>query len=198
MSSDPGSSSLLPSLPYPSSDKTTQDAISSAGPGSYSSFQDVYSSTNMAPGKELDIGYASFRDERYNSPEVEYGLNYAAQSSGYDNSAPGGGYGSSANTYGWDSSYEFVAAPQDEKWSSESAASYGAGDENPEPVFSDVSYLEPVYSFSSRSSYQRGRGVFAQTRYTPGEPVPSLMPLSRRFSKIASLQSSPSPTTGGF
>ena len=42
-------------------------------------------------------------------------------------------------------------------------------EEVPEPVFSDVSDLEPVYFYRSRSSYQHGRSSFAQTRYTPGE-----------------------------
>nr|XP_043873851.1 uncharacterized protein LOC122762738 isoform X1 [Solea senegalensis] len=41
-----------------------------------------------------------------------------------------------------------------------------------EPVFSDVSDLQPVYSFSSRSRYQRGKRVFSQTSYIPGPPAP--------------------------
>ncbi|KAM8861400.1 uncharacterized protein ACB058_008228 [Synchiropus picturatus] len=44
------------------------------------------------------------------------------------------------------------------------------GEEAEEPVFSDVSNLEPVYSFKSRSRYQRGRAVFAETTYIPGPP----------------------------
>ncbi|XP_034068016.1 uncharacterized protein LOC117543678 isoform X2 [Gymnodraco acuticeps] len=47
-----------------------------------------------------------------------------------------------------------------------------AGEEEPEPVFSEVAGLEPVSSFSSRSRYQRKRSQVAQTRYIPGEPVP--------------------------
>lgn len=194
--SDPGSSFPLPSLPNPSSNKAAQlpapqDAVYSADPGSYSS------STNVAEGKGYDGGYASFSDEGYYSPEVgEYEVAYAApQYSGYDGSAPGGGYG-----YGGDGSYAFVAAPQDEHRSSGSATGSGATDEDPEPVFSDVSDLEPVYSFSSRSRYQRGRAVFAQTRYTPGELVPPPMPVSRRISKATSKQSrrANAPTKGGF
>uniref|UniRef100_A0A672FCI0 Uncharacterized protein n=1 Tax=Salarias fasciatus TaxID=181472 RepID=A0A672FCI0_SALFA len=33
--------------------------------------------------------------------------------------------------------------------------------------FTDTADLDPVYSFNSRSRYQRGRAVFSQTRYTP-------------------------------
>lgn len=51
-----------------------------------------------------------------------------------------------------------------------------SGEEN-KPVFSDVSGLEPVYTTGSRSRYQRGRAVFAQTRYTPTESVGLPMPL---------------------
>ena len=182
VSSDLGSSSSLPSLPNPSFGKSSelpapQDAFSSAGPGGYSSL-------NMAGGNNYYGGYPSFRDERYNSPEVsEYGAAYpASQSSGYDSGAPGGnyyGYASSGSGYVGDAS-----------------TSYAAGDENPEPVFSDVSDLEPVYSFSSRSSYQHGRVVSTQTRYTPGEPVP---PVSRPISRTSN-QKSPAkaPTKGGF
>ncbi|XP_044048301.1 uncharacterized protein LOC122874470 [Siniperca chuatsi] len=193
VSSDLGSSSPLPSLPNPRSFKATeqlaaQDPLFNAGPGSYVGSQGVYSSrTNMAQGNEFDSGYTGFGAKGYNSPEVsEYGVPYAAsQATGYDSSA-----------YVGDSSSGFVAAPQDEN----SASSYGASDEALEPVFSDVSDLEPVYSFSSRSRYQRGRAVFVQTRYTPGEPVPPLMPIYRRVSKTAMKQSSPAkaPTKGGF
>ncbi|XP_030205835.1 uncharacterized protein LOC115538318 [Gadus morhua] len=43
--------------------------------------------------------------------------------------------------------------------------------EEEEPVLSDVSDLEPVYHFSSRSRYQQGRQAFFLTRYNPGEPT---------------------------
>ncbi|XP_073328697.1 uncharacterized protein [Pagrus major] len=190
MSSGPGSSSPLPSLSNPSFNKATelpapQDATY-YGPGSYGS-------TNVAGGEAFSSGYSS-----YNSPEVsQYGLGYAA--SPYDVGAPAGsysgGYGSSAGVYGGHGSYGFAPAPRDEDGSSGSA-----GGEIPEPVFSDVSDLEPVYSFSSRSNYQRGRAVFAQTRYTPGDLVAPLMPVSRSSSKTASGQSSPAkaPTKGGY
>uniref|UniRef100_A0A671XXL6 Uncharacterized protein n=1 Tax=Sparus aurata TaxID=8175 RepID=A0A671XXL6_SPAAU len=148
-----------------------------------------YGSTNMAGGEAFSSGYSS-----YNSPEVgQYGVAYAA--SRYDVAAPaggyGGGYGSSAGVYGGESSYGFAPAPQDEVWSSGSA-----GEEISEPVFSDVSDLEPVYSFSSRSKYQRGRAVFAQTRYTPEEPVPPPLPVS--ISKTASKQSNPKAKKYGY
>ncbi|XP_049930260.1 uncharacterized protein LOC126408631 [Epinephelus moara] len=176
VSSDSGSSFPQPSLSNPSSDKAAelpapQDAISSAGAGSYSGSPVYYSGANMAAGNAFYGGYASFGDERY----------------GYENSAPSGGYGGSASAYVGDS------------WSSGSANSYDGGDENSEPVFSDVSDLEPVYSFNSRSSYQRGRAVFAQTRYSPEEPVPQIMPVSRRISKTSKPHSpAKAPTKGGF
>uniref|UniRef100_A0A8P4FZ59 Uncharacterized protein n=1 Tax=Dicentrarchus labrax TaxID=13489 RepID=A0A8P4FZ59_DICLA len=58
----------------------------------------------------------------------------------------------------------------------------GSSDTNPEPVFSD-----PLYSFSSRSRYQRGRAMLAQSRYTPGEAVLP-MAAARRSSKTPSKQ----------
>ncbi|XP_036943462.1 uncharacterized protein LOC119013238 [Acanthopagrus latus] len=186
MSSGPGSSSPLPSLTNPSFDKATelpaQDVVYYS-PGSFGS-------TGMAEGEAFSGGYSS-----YSSPEVgRYGAAYAA--SRYDvAAAPAGsyvgGYGSSAGVYGGGDSYGFATAPQDEVWSSGSA-----GEEILEPVFSDVSDLEPVYSFSSRSNYQRGRAVFAQTRYTPEEPVPPPLPVS--VSKTASKQSSPKATKHGY
>ncbi|XP_039989594.1 uncharacterized protein LOC120793514 [Xiphias gladius] len=201
VNSDMGCSSPLPSLSNP--DKTTeipapQDTISSTGPGSYSS------STNMAEN-EFDNDYTSFRDGRYSSPEVnEYGVVYAAShTSGYDSSAPSvsysGGYGSSSSRYVGSSSEGFVTSPHEEDWSSGSATNYGVDDETPEAIISDLSDLEPVYSFSSRSSYQRGRTVFAQTQYTPGEPVPLVMPVSRHISKTSKQSSSAeAPAKGGF
>ncbi|XP_030253596.1 shematrin-like protein 1 [Sparus aurata] len=188
MSSGPGSSSPLPSLTNPSFDKATevpapQDAIYYS-PSSYGS-------TNVAEGEAFSSGYSS-----YNSPEVaQYGVANAA--SPYDFGAPtgsySGGYGGSAGVYGGGGSYGYAPAPQDEGFGS--VGSQGAGEEIPEPVFSDVSDLEPVYSFSSRSNYQRGRAVFAQTRYTPGEPVAPLMPVSKSVSKTASKQRSPAKVT---
>ncbi|GAA6230474.1 uncharacterized protein LOC108902264 [Lates japonicus] len=157
--SDVGSSSPLsnPSSDTASEVPASQDVVY-AGPGSYSG------STNMAVA---DTGF-------YHSPAAsEYGAVYAASHTGsYD--APGGRYGGR---------YGFVAAPQDEDLSAGSATD-GAAEETPEPIFSDTSALEPVYSYSSRSAYQQGRLMFAQTRYTPGEPVPP-MPLSRRISKTS-------------
>lgn len=38
-----------------------------------------------------------------------------------------------------------------------------------EPVLSDVSDLDQVYNFNSRSNYQRHRNVFRLSRYMPGE-----------------------------
>ncbi|KAM8885563.1 uncharacterized protein AB9W97_013120 [Spinachia spinachia] len=59
------------------------------------------------------------------------------------------------------------------------AAFPGAGEEDAsKPVFSDVSDLQPVYSFKFRSRYNNGRRQFIQTRYIPGEVLfpPMLLP----------------------
>ncbi|XP_041651866.1 aspartate, glycine, lysine and serine-rich protein-like [Cheilinus undulatus] len=149
-------------------------------------------------------GYVSFGAGAYSNPDVGYG----APSTGYGSSAPGsssyGGY--DAGAYEGESSHGFVSAPGYESWSSGSAAGYDAGSEEPQQVFSDVSELEPVYAFSSRSSYQRGRAVFGQTRYTPGEPVVPPMPIYRPIIKIPVQPSAPvkqsppvkAPTKGGY
>lgn len=76
----------------------------------------------------------------------------------------------------WSSYYQ---APAEESWISESAA----GVDMDEPVFSDVSDLEPLFSISSRSRYQRGRAVFAQSRYTPIYSVFSAEPEFRQDTK---------------
>ncbi|XP_018559546.1 uncharacterized protein LOC108902264 [Lates calcarifer] len=152
--SDVGSSSPLSDT---ASEVPASEDVVYAGPGSYSG------STNMAVA---DTGF-------YHSPAAsEYGAVHAAPHTG-SYGAPGGHYG---GHYGF-------AAPQDEDLSAGSATD-SAAEETPEPIFSDVSNLEPVYSYSSRSAYQQGRLRFAQTRYTPGEPVPP-MPLSRRVSKTS-------------
>ncbi|XP_068579873.1 uncharacterized protein [Cebidichthys violaceus] len=143
VSSDPGSSSFpLPSLPNPSSNKATGHPAPQDGSSS--------AGPRGFSGNAFDGGSTSLKDGRYNSPEVNAYAGY-----GYDGSAPDGSLGSA---YVGDSGI------------SEPADGYDAVDEIPEPVFSDVSDLEPVYSFSSRSSYQRGRAVIAQTRYNPGKP----------------------------
>ncbi|XP_028304141.1 uncharacterized protein LOC114464293 [Gouania willdenowi] len=40
-----------------------------------------------------------------------------------------------------------------------------------EPFFTDLSNLEPVYDYKSKSRYQTGRVVYYQTRYNPTEPL---------------------------
>ncbi|CAK6966382.1 fibroin heavy chain-like [Scomber scombrus] len=136
-----------------------------------------------------------WRSVRYNSPVVSsYGAAYpASQPSGYDSGALGGGYGYGYGGYAssgigsvGDASYAFVTSSD-------------AGDESPEPVFSDVSDLEPVYAFSSRSRYQRGRAMYTKTRYTPGEPGPVDMSVSGDASKTSN-QNYPAkiPAKGGY
>lgn len=55
--------------------------------------------------------------------------------------------------------------------------------EDQKPFYTDLSALTPVYASSSRSRYQRGRAVFAQTRYIPGEPVYPSMPVIYHYSQ---------------
>ncbi|KAK1885451.1 Altered inheritance of mitochondria protein 36 mitochondrial [Dissostichus eleginoides] len=169
-SSDPGSSSHLPGVPVPRSNKAPelpalQEASSSAGPGNYRA-PDFYRSPNMAVVKD---DYASLRDERYNSPVVrepevsEPEVAYAGN--GYDTSAPENNVGSYYNLKdaswmdgrynnpqvsepevayagnGYDSNAQVVSYG--------SSASTDVGDglsSEPEPVFSEVAGLEPVFS----------------------------------------------------
>lgn len=49
----------------------------------------------------------------------------------------------------------------------EVAGNYGA--EAAEPIFSDVSDLDPVYTFKSRSRYSQGRATFFHSHYEPAE-----------------------------
>ncbi|XP_034398091.1 circumsporozoite protein-like [Cyclopterus lumpus] len=54
-------------------------------------------------------------------------------------------------------------------------------DERPQPVFSNMSNMEPVYTFRSRSGYRNGRRHFSKTRYTPGEMVFPPRPVVERI-----------------
>ncbi|XP_041651286.1 spidroin-2-like isoform X2 [Cheilinus undulatus] len=171
-----------------------------SSPGASYSAGPAYSSPSMAGGSTG--GHAGF-GAVYANPEAGYG----APSTGYGSSAPGSSYGGGlAGGHEGVGSHGFVSAPGYESWSSGSAAGYDAGSEEPQQVFSDVSELEPVYAFSSRSSYQRGRAVFGQTRYTPGEPVVPPMPIYRPIIKIPVQPSAPvkqsppvkAPTKGGY
>ena len=118
----------------------------------------------------------------YVGPQVG-GTNNAAYASGQVNPQVAGTNGANGGT-----GYSDSAAPY-EAWDSGYAASFDA--EGDEPVFSDVSDLEPVYSYSSRSRYQRARSVFAQTRYIPGEPVFPPVSMSRSSSKTTDEESGP-------
>ncbi|XP_027128362.1 glycine-rich cell wall structural protein 1.8-like isoform X2 [Larimichthys crocea] len=199
-SSSPGSSS---SLPKPSSGKPLQPSAphvpSSAGPGN-----PAFSGYGAPNAASHSSGYGD------SASVGNYGGGHGSSASGYGVSAPGGSYGGG---YGYNApggsygggysgyeggSYGYVA-PHDESSNFGPAIGDGAGYENPEPVFSDVSDLEPVYSYSSRSSYQRGQATFAQSRYTPGEPVPPF-PVSRRSSKATFQPNAPAkaPAKGGF
>lgn len=69
-----------------------------------------------------------------------------------------------------------------------------------EPFFTDLSALMPVYTSSSRSRYQRGRAVFAQTRYIPGDPVYPSMPVVYSYSQRSGEETGPAavPNKGVF
>ncbi|KAE8296034.1 hypothetical protein D5F01_LYC04784 [Larimichthys crocea] len=218
-SSSPGSSS---SLPKPSSGKPLQPSAhvpSSASPGnpafsgygapnaashssgygdsaSVGSYGGGHGSSASGYGVSA-VGGSYGGGYGYNAPGGSYGGGYGSSDSGYGDSAVGGSYGGGYSGYGGDS-YGYVA-PHDESSNFGPAIGDGAGYENPEPVFSDVSDLEPVYSYSSRSSYQRGQATFAQSRYTPGEPVLPF-PVSRRSSKATFQPNAPAkaPAKGGF
>lgn len=71
--------------------------------------------------------------------------------------------------------YHLDAHAHDNGPAGAAAASYGV--EFVEPVFSDVSDLDPLYTFRSRSSYNNGRVVFVRTSYNPEEPA--VMPVYR-------------------
>ncbi|XP_019964570.2 uncharacterized protein [Paralichthys olivaceus] len=171
-----GSSSPLPSQLNPS----TAKKVPAQDDGSFSGRQDFYSTTtNMDEtnrGNEEDSG----------PEESQYWGSVAAYAPGNDY---GGEAAGSEPVVSQDPNAEAVA-----RYYTEASAAKA-----PEPVFSDVSDLEPVYSFSSRSRYNRGRAVFSQTRYTPGEPpFFPLMPMSRV--RRPSVQSRPAdaPAKGGF
>ncbi|CAJ1057295.1 Hypothetical predicted protein [Xyrichtys novacula] len=129
---------------------------SNAGAGGYGGSGVVYSSPAMAGGSAG--GYAGAY----------------APSAGYGAGASSGGYGGAHGGYG------YASAPEGAGSSSGSTAYGSAGGEGSAgPIFSDVSDLDPVYAFSSRSRYQKGRAVFAQSRYTPGEALVQPMPIYR-------------------
>eukprot|EP00066_Takifugu_rubripes_P030267 XP_011619533.1 PREDICTED: uncharacterized protein LOC105419586 [Takifugu rubripes] len=68
--------------------------------------------------------------------------------------------------------------------------------EDQAPVFTDVSALTPVYASRSRSRYQGGRAVYAQTRYIPGDPVYPSVPLIYRYSQRSVGEADPSKKGG--
>lgn len=70
--------------------------------------------------------------------------------------------------------------------------------EDLEPFFTDSSALMPVYTSSSRSRYQRGRAVFAQTRYTPGDPFYASMPVYSYSQSGEETGPANAPNKGGF
>lgn len=59
------------------------------------------------------------------------------------------------------------------------------------PFFTDLSALTPIYASSSRSRYHRGRAVFAQTHYIPGDPVYPSMPVIYHYSQRSGGETGP-------
>ncbi|XP_059193879.1 uncharacterized protein LOC131975272 [Centropristis striata] len=106
-----------------------------------------------------------------------YGSNVGYDNSGYSNV----GYGSVGAGY---AGAGYAGAGYDGGY----VASYAEGDvdQSSEAVLSDMSDLEPVYSFRSRSGYQLGRASVSQTRYIPGEgPLPPIQLVQRIYQQPA-------------
>ena len=87
---------------------------------------------------------------------------------GSDMVAGDSGWADGGMDFGRDAYY-----PVPEGYSVELVTSMDEDLENPEeePVLSDVSDLDPVHHFSSRSGYKQGRQTSLLTRYNPGEPM---------------------------
>ncbi|KAM3609518.1 uncharacterized protein V6R79_016241 [Siganus canaliculatus] len=115
---------------------------------------------------------------------------YGGNRQAFDQSQPQpGSYYSKLSQYGPSSGYSSDSSANAGYASNDAApdeSNVGYGGPHPAPVFSDVSDLEPVYSFSSRSRYLRGRAVYAESRYTPGEQGYPFMPAPRYISGSAS------------
>ncbi|KAL7391040.1 hypothetical protein ABVT39_003281 [Epinephelus coioides] len=134
-------------------------------PSSGSSYPNVESSGSTSGIKLGSVGGGDGMDSSFSAPQAtgSFSSGYASSvGSGYDNSGYNNvGIGLVGGLY-----YP----------SSGSTDGEGDVEESSEPVLSDVSDLEPVYSFRSRSSYQHGRAAFSQTRYTPGEVLFPTLP----------------------
>ena len=145
--------------------------------------QEFYSTTNL---DELDDGNkgddGGLKESQYGGYGLGYGYNYGGQAAQRE----------PVETQEHDSIAEAEALANHFT----DVATEAVG--NSEPVFSDVSDLEPVYSFSSRSKYNRGRAVFSQSRYTPGDPA-ALPPLPLSSFRRPAVQSRPAdaPVKGG-
>lgn len=202
-------SSSPPSIPFYPTSQNTMQSFASQNPSSLGS---------TFRGSEFNSGPSSLQPEASSSEYMYYA---DAQGGGYD--APQGsaystetGLGGNAyfgypyqydanadSNVGYDEGLSSVDAGYSTNYGSVDGYTGGFGEEfygeveSPEPVFSDVSDLEPVSSFSSRSRYQRGRAVYSQTTYTPGEVLPPDVPLSRAPHGGSPKQSG-AQTKGGF
>uniref|UniRef100_A0A3Q0SG10 Uncharacterized protein n=1 Tax=Amphilophus citrinellus TaxID=61819 RepID=A0A3Q0SG10_AMPCI len=113
--------------------------------------------------------YEDFQESADYEPDSSYDHTSAGPRSYRGDKMAGGDWFNSGYT-GGNSAYGWVHPTQ------VNSVSGTSGEEN-KPVFSDLSNLEPVYTTGSRSRYQRGRAVFAQTRYTPTESLGLPLPL---------------------
>ncbi|CAB1460297.1 unnamed protein product [Pleuronectes platessa] len=170
--------------------------------GSFSGRQDFYSTTsNMDDGNQ---GYVSGpENSQYGSYEASApGNNYGGEAAGsesyaasaYDAAAPADPDG---EPVGID---DFLPVDEDSAVEAEALANEAfdaafEAAENPAPFFSDVSDHEPVYSFSSRSKFLRGKAVYSRSRYTPGEPAAPPRMTLHKFIKKSGPWSATSRTT---
>ena len=140
------------------------------------------------PGSAYPVGQDALVNTYGSAPQEYYGEEPStwsqqnSDSKAYDGAYTNDGSYMGAGDSGWaqkggmdsgsDSYY-----PVPEGYPEELVTSMDAEEEE-EPVLSDVSDLDPVYHFSSRSRYQQGRQAFFLTRYSPGEPMVSYADMS--------------------
>lgn len=106
----------------------------------------------------------------YYNPGVQAlaGQGPGSQNSGLSAAASQGQEGA-ANLPAGGLAYSLDADVHENEGPAGAASSYGV--EIAEPVFSDVSGLQPVYNFRVRSSYNNGRVFYVRTSYNPAEPA---------------------------
>lgn len=111
----------------------------------------------------------------YPNPAVQAGAGHGFNQNSGQFAAGSQGQEGAGNVPAVGYAYHLDAHAHDNGPAGSAAAGYSV--EVAEPVFSDVSDLDPVYTFRSRSSYNNGRVVFVRTSYNPAEP--EVMPVYR-------------------